>query len=203
MNRFANDYIDGFLPPHNDTIYMASRKYRFHYCVKKWMQYLQFGDYSLIKESETLQLSIQDYNITNVGFGVSQVLPILVSGLIKCDSELLILEQPEIHLHPSAQMCMADFLLSMAINNKGVIVETHSDHIINRVVRRMMEDKRICDIVRIYFVDQDANGVSNVENIDVDPVRGVLTNNKNFFTQFASETEKIIQIAFNNKQKGV
>ena len=201
MRKYENSLIDGFTPPVDDIIKIANKKFDFSFCVQSWMKYLNFGKYTLANTSETIQLNVQDYNISNVGFGISQVLPIIVSGLIKYENELLLLEQPEIHLHPTAQMCMADFLVSMAINGKSVVVETHSDHIINRVVRRMMENDMINRKVKIYFVDQDDNGVSFIENITVDPIRGVLTDNDNFFTQFASETEKIIRTGFINKHK--
>ena len=98
-------------------------------------------------------------------------------------------------------MCMADFLISMALNGRGAIVETHSDHIINRLVRRMMENPMIKKNVKIYFIDQDSNGVSIAEEIIVDSVCGVLNDNENFFTQFASETEKIVNVSFKNKIK--
>lgn len=201
MHKYDKEIIDGFLPPQNDIISKSTKKYKFNMCVQAWMDYLNFGRYTLSSSLETMQLNIQNYNVSNVGFGISQVLPIIVSGLIKQESELLLLEQPEIHLHPTAQMCMADFLISMAYNGKGVIVETHSDHIINRIVRRMMENEEIKNTVKIYFVDQDNNGISSIENIIVDPVKGVLTENVNFFTQFASETEKIIRTGFFNKHK--
>ncbi|MCM1182210.1 MAG: AAA family ATPase [Roseburia sp.] len=202
MHKYHTSLVNGFLPPENDKLKLYNRKFDFSYCVQKWMEYLHFGNYKLENALETIQLNIKDYNISNVGFGISQVLPIIVSGLIKYENELLLLEQPEIHLHPTAQMCMADFLVSMAINGKGVIVETHSDHIINRIVRRMMENDLINKKVKIYFVDQNDDGISTIENIVVDPVRGVLTDNENFFTQFASETEKIVRVGFTNKVKG-
>lgn len=202
MHKYKDASIDGFLPPKDNTISISRNKHNFTTCVQDWMNYLNFGDYSLTNTLETIQLNIQNYNVSNVGFGVSQVLPIIVSGLIKQENELLLLEQPEIHLHPTAQMCMADFLISMAVNNKGVIVETHSDHIINRIVRRMMEDDKIKENVKIYFVEQDDDGISTIEDVVVDSVRGVLTDNENFFTQFASETEKIVRAGFNNKLKG-
>ena len=69
--------------------------------------------------------------------------------------ETLLVEQPEIHLHPKAQMCIADFLLATVLRDKSIIVETHSDHIINRVIRRMMEDSNFYELVKILFVDQD------------------------------------------------
>lgn len=201
MHKYQNGKVSGFLPPFNDEFKVYAQKLKFDICVQEWMNYLNFGKYSLSNTLETIQLNIQNYNISNVGFGISQVLPIIVSGLIKQQNELLLLEQPEIHLHPVAQMCMADFLISMAINGKGVIVETHSDHIINRLVRRMMENHKVKNAVKIYFIDQNENGISNVENIEVDCIRGVLTDSENFFTQFASETEKIIRTGFNNKHR--
>lgn len=201
MHKYENSYVNGFPPPIDDKVIPYESRINFSCCVQQWMDYLHFGNYTLENALETIQLNIRNYNISNVGFGVSQVLPIIVSGLVKLDNELLLLEQPEIHLHPSAQMCMADFLISMAINDKCVIVETHSDHIINRIVRRMMEDPAINRKVKIYFIDQNSSGVSSVEKICVDPIRGVLNENENFFTQFASETEKIINTAFLNKHK--
>ncbi len=201
MYEYSNRNITGFLPPNNDIIQFHSKYDSFSFFINAWMNYLKFGQYSLQKSFETLTLDISNYNISNVGFGISQVLPILVSGLIQNQKETLLLEQPEIHLHPKAQMCMSDFLISMAINNKNTIVETHSDHIINRVVRRMMENEQINRSIKIYFVDQDDNGISTIENIVVDPIRGVLTENENFFTQFASETEKIVRVGFSNKIK--
>lgn len=201
MYKYSKKKITGFLPPENDKLYINTKYNLFSDFINAWMSYLNFGEYSLKKSFETLKLDISNYNISNVGFGISQVLPILVTGLIQNKNETLLLEQPEIHLHPKAQMCMADFLISMAINNKNAIVETHSDHIINRVVRRMMENNSINRNVRIYFVDQNYNGISTIENIIVDPIRGVLSDNENFFTQFASETEKIIRTGFINKHK--
>ena len=75
--------------------------------------------------------------IADVGFGVSQLLPILVIGLRSGRASLLILEQPEIHLHPRLQANLADFLLTLAASGRRIIVETHSDHFINRLRRRI------------------------------------------------------------------
>lgn len=201
MYKYSNLSLYSFLPPVDDRIKKGTRRKKFTEFLNEWMDYLQLGEYSLPQSLETLQLNISDYNVQNVGFGISQVLPILVNGLTKSKNEVLLLEQPEIHLHPSAQMRIADYLLSMALNDREVIVETHSDHVINRVVRRIMEDDAIAKIVKIYFIDQNSDGEASIEEVVVDKVRGVLINNEKFFTQFASETEKIIQAGFLNKCK--
>ena len=169
--------------------------------VQNWMEYLGFKNCAVRKEFDAVQVTVGDYKISNVGFGASQVLPIITEGILLNPNELLCLEQPEIHLHPKAQMAIADFLIAMAVSGRGVIVETHSDHVINRIVRRMMEDPQIAKNTKIYFVDQDNTGTSNIESIKVDPFYGVIYDNKNFFTQFASETERIMFTGYNNSRK--
>lgn len=70
---------------------------------------------------------------TNIGFGVSYVLPIIVSALHKLPGDLLIIENPEAHLHPQAQSEMGRFLARVASSGIQVIIETHSDHILNGI----------------------------------------------------------------------
>ena len=68
---------------------------------------------------------------TNIGFGISYVLPIIVTGLIAKKGSFMIVENPEAHLHPSAQSKIGRFLAMVANAGVKVIVETHSDHVIN------------------------------------------------------------------------
>lgn len=79
-------------------------------------------------------------SIKHVGFGISQVLPIIVQGLLMDKGGTLILEQPEIHLHPKIQTYLFDFLYSLVSQDRRVIVETHSDHLITRLRRRVAEE---------------------------------------------------------------
>lgn len=165
--------------------------------VWNWMDYIGFKNCGIQKDLDSIRVNVDGFNISNVGFGASQVLPIVTEGILMNPNELLCLEQPEIHLHPKAQMAMADFLIATAMSQRGLIVETHSDHIINRLVRRIMEDPDIAKIVRIYFVDQ-VDGISKIEPIEIDSTLGVVNENENFFTQFASETEQIMLTGYKN-----
>ena len=70
---------------------------------------------------------------TNLGFGISYVLPIIATGLVAEEGSFLIVENPEAHLHPSAQSNIGRFLAVIAASGVRVIVETHSDHIINGI----------------------------------------------------------------------
>lgn len=94
--------------------------------------------------------------IKHVGFGVSQILPIVVEGLRMPNNGILILEQPEIHLHPKIQSLLFDFLHSLSLSGKRFIVETHSDHLITRMRRRIAEDLEniLEEKVNLVFVEE-------------------------------------------------
>lgn len=204
MYKYADQNINGFLPPQEKICIRKEKYQRFSYYVNEWMDYLGLGKYALDNAYEMIKINVSDFNISNVGFGVSQVLPILVSGLIEQKSELLLLEQPEIHLHPSAQMGIADFLLSMAAVQRELIIETHSDHIINRVVKRILQDKTgtLNQIVKIFFVD-GTNREEPITQIIVDPQKGITNAPQQFFTQFGSESMLIAKCAMENYREGI
>jgi predicted ATPase len=99
--------------------------------------------------------------IKHVGFGISQVLPIIVEGLRICNEDTLVLEQPEVHLHPKVQSSLTDFFISLIQQGKNVIIETHSDHLITRLRRRIAEDQsnQLDDKVLLTFVEVGSKDV--------------------------------------------
>ena len=204
MCKYAGKKIWGFLPPEDKIMAGDEVRKSFEMLVNNWMKYLGLGEYSLNQTSEMVKLNVSDYNVSNVGFGVSQVLPILVSGLIVRKDELLMLEQPEIHLHPAAQMGIADFLLSMAATERELIIETHSDHIINRVVKRIMQDKtgQLNKIVKIYYINSNERE-NPITEINIDPQKGITNAPIQFFTQFGSESMMIAKCAMENFREGI
>ena len=143
--------------------------------------------------------------IADVGFGVSQLLPILVLGLRSSESSLLLLEQPEIHLHPKLQANLADFLLTLAEQGRRVVVETHSDHFINRLRRRIAEDPsdELRNKVNIWFIQPPVEGAgATIESLKVDSF-GVIENwPPGFLPEAADETEAIL-LAGLSKRKSV
>jgi len=97
------------------------------------------------------------YRPQNVGYGLSHVLPILVGGLAASTGRIFIVENPEAHLHPAAQSEMAHFLASVAKAGAQVILESHSDHILNgirRAVKVGILDSK--DVAIHYFEGRDA-----------------------------------------------
>jgi len=97
-----------------------------------------------------------EISIKHVGFGISQILPIIVQGLLMNKGGTLILEQPEIHLHPKIQSWLFDFIHSLIIQDKNVIIETHSDHFITRMRRRVAEDENsiLNNKIKLTFIEQ-------------------------------------------------
>lgn len=133
-------------------------------------------------------------SLADVGFGVSQIFPIVLEGLRMNKGNTLILEQPEIHLHPKLQMQMADFFVSMALSEKRVLVETHSDHVVNRLVRRIVEDEEhdLESLIGIYFIKPSEDGAI-YEEVKIDSEKGIVNWPEGFFDQTATEQEKIIK----------
>ena len=107
---------------------------------------------------------------TDVGFGVSQVLPILVE-LSARQNALICVEQPEIHLHPAMQAEMADLIIE-SVDPAGranqVIAETHSEHLILRIQRRIREGLLDPGLLSVLYVDQDDQGEASVIPIRID-----------------------------------
>lgn len=97
------------------------------------------------------------HDLTHVGVGVSQVLPILVQSLLSEPGSTLIFEQPELHLHPRVQTRLADFFVSMTMIGKQCIIETHSEYMINRLryMSAVIEGEKISNDVILYFVEKE------------------------------------------------
>ena len=116
-----------------------------------------------------------ELDITDVGFGLSQVLPVITQSFLAHDSSLALIEQPEIHLHPNMQADLADLFISASrvgrdeISGPRLVVETHSEYLLNRLRRRIAEGKISSQDVAIYFVERGRNGdtSSTVRRVEI------------------------------------
>jgi len=113
--------------------------------------------------------------LTDVGFGVSQILPVITLCYYAPEGSTLILEQPEIHLHPSVQAGLADvFIDAVETRNIQIILESHSEYLLRRIQRRIAEKALDSQQTALYFVTTDERR-SFVNELDIDDY-GNITN---------------------------
>jgi hypothetical protein len=129
----------------------------------------------------------QEVLLTDVGFGVSQVLPVITECFYAPPHSTVILEQPEIHLHPAVQAGLADlFIESISMREGGaprdiqLIVESHSEHLVRRLLRRIAEGAVDPQDIAMYFISPGRLG-SRITPLNVDTYGNVLNWPENFF----------------------
>ncbi|MGJ4892828.1 AAA family ATPase [Bradyrhizobium sp. HKCCYLRH3099] len=175
-----------------------------HDAVVDWLRYM--GVASEVQTSDSgkfgheIQVQTpgvsQFHDLTNVGVGVSQVLPIIVMALLAEPPTLLIFEQPELHLHPKVQARLADFFLSVALSGKQCLLETHSEYLVERFRLRIAqaEGDSMTKMVRLYFTERH-EGDTSCRPVEVTKYGAVPEWPTDFFDQSQIESEQIIQAA--------
>lgn len=175
-----------------------------------WLKYLGVAEtaHSLDKGKLGHELKVSlteggpDYDLTHVGVGVSQVLPILVMSLLAEPDTTIIFEQPELHLHPKVQTRLADFFLSIVLTGKQCLIETHSEYLINRLRYRAAAEgdgNRVTNNLKMYFVEK-AGGSSNFREVKVNEYGAILDWPEGFFDQSQFESEAILRAAVAKKK---
>ncbi len=137
------------------------------YQVKQWMREISPNininikpsglnykiDYSFDRgEGQTPTL---DFKAKNIGFGISYVLPIIVASLHAPEGSIIIIENPEAHIHPGAQAKLMELICKSAKNGVQFIIETHSDHIINGLLVATKNDIISPEDSSIYYFDRN------------------------------------------------
>jgi predicted ATPase len=137
-----------------------------------------------------------EHDLTHVGVGVSQVLPIVVMCLISSPETTLILEQPELHLNPKVQTRLADFFLSMSLSNKQCLIETHSEYLINRLRYRIAvaPNKSLSSLLTLYFVEKDRDETT-YRPVVINEYGSIANWPTGFFDQSQREIEDILLAA--------
>jgi predicted ATPase len=135
----------------------------------------------------------------NIGFGISYVLPIVVAGLIADEGSMLIVENPEAHLHPSGQSRIGQFLAKMAGAGVQVVVETHSEHVVNGIRLASLKEWLNYKDVVVNFFSQE-KGEVKVEKIELNELSDLKRWPVGFFDQAQRDVLEIMQLKKSKKQ---
>lgn len=162
-----------------------------------WSSFI-FGNEMKINIDETsgLNLMVGEDTVENVGSGVNQVLPI-ITQLIISKGKMLLLEEVEQNLHPQAQANLADMIITFTKHGRKILVETHSDHLINRLRLRIVEntEEEIDIDISIYFTDIDEKNGTNLIKMDLNENGEFITDKipEGFFDQPQKDTIQILK----------
>jgi predicted ATPase len=146
-------------------------------------------------------------DLPDVGFGVSQVLPVLVQCFYAPAGSIILMEQPEIHLHPSAQSALADVMIDVikskengSDRNIQLIIETHSEHFLRRLQRRIAEDAIKQEKVSAYFANI-AKTPAILEPLEIDIFGNIKNWPENFFGDEMGDITKQAKAAIKKRMK--
>ena len=124
----------------------------------------------------------------HTGFGVTQVLPIVVAVLAAKPDDLLLIENPEVHLHPAGQSRMGEFLAAASKAGLQVLIESHSDHVLNGIRRAVRNEILDPDDTALYYFrprhEAETSGMAQVESPSIDAHGNIDTWPAGFFDQF-------------------
>ena len=124
---------------------------------------IKVGRLTQDKTGETDMVSIAD-----VGFGVSQVLPVLVALIVAESGQLVYIEQPEMYLHPRAQVALARVLAAAAKRGVHVVAETHSSLLLLAIQTLVAEGDLSPELVKLHWFTRDDNGATKIDTADLD-----------------------------------
>lgn len=167
------------------------RKKPFEEIIAYWLKELglisEFKILEIAEDSNLYKVQIKkDVNsapvlITDVGFGLSQFLPVLVLLYYVPEHSIVLLEQPEIHLHPAVQSGLADVIINAVKTRKiQVIVESHSEHLLRRLQRRVAEEEIEHTDISLYF-SQSKSGTSAITPLELNLFGEISNWPKDFF----------------------
>jgi len=144
----------------------------------------------LVPQANAVTLGIRTSDDTDfhrpahVGFGLTQVLPIVVAAISAREQDILLIENPEVHLHPAGQALMGMFLSEVAASGTQVIVETHSDHVLNGIRRAVKASKLHPEQALIHFFRPRGGELDQVVSPALDPAGNIDMWPEGFFDQF-------------------
>ena len=136
-----------------------------------------------------IKIGDKEIPINNVGFGTSQIIPVIANVLNSFKKQILIIDEPEIHLHPNLQSRLAEFFYKMSILNPNIILETHSEYLIEKLIYFKIKYHRT-NYINMFWIDKNLKtNSSEIIEIKYDDYGYIL----NAPQDFLSEKTKIVE----------
>ena len=129
----------------------------------------------------------QDRKPQNVGYGITPTLPILVAILAAKPNDIIIIENPETHIHPHGQAKLIELLALAAENGVQLMIETHSDHIINGLLVAIRKQQITVDNTKIYYFDRNIEQQTRITDIHIHPDSRIRNPPVGFFDQITKD----------------
>lgn len=136
--------------------------------------------------------------LTDVGFGISQLLPVIVGDIELGEESTLFAAQPEIHLHPNAQASYADYLVRQLSGTKNYVVETHSEYMLNRLRLAIVKGQLKEEDIRVYYLSQERDA-SQIHQISFTKSGQILGAPKDFFETYMLDVMDIAMEAVSDE----
>ncbi len=194
IGKWGDKTIDVLLSARVDKLIIqrGEKEVTIEDCISEWLREMNLAHSFLLertgpRDEKNYDIRIQkrEYGtkvaLPDMGYGLTQFLPILILCYYAPEGSTLILEQPGMHLHPKVQSQLADLLIEVVTERKlQILIESHSEHLLNRLQRRIAEEKISVDKTALYFCHNDT-GESNIDRLEMDEFGNITNWPKNFF----------------------
>ncbi|WP_313119304.1 AAA family ATPase [Proteiniclasticum ruminis] len=198
--EYAIEYINRHkLDELEESLIKYKTSYTYSQQINYWLKYIINAE---IKVEDIIGTDVvrAAYSISNniyhrprnVGSGISYLISIISLCLASKKEDIIVIENPEIHLHPLSQSRLTEFLYFIAKNDRQLIIETHSDHIFNGVRAGIAIGEIIPTKISINFVSIDDKSNTSINNIYIGKRGKVLNPHKDLFDQFELDLDKML-----------
>lgn len=186
----------GYFPVYGESSPMSRRRTTLVSALEGWMGFMGIPGKLNVEPigAYGFRIKVDEKALAMIGTGISQVLPVLVLCLLSKPGDLILLEEPELHLNPGIQQKLMEFLLEMSKRDRSFIIETHSEYMVTRLRRIAVEKPDSSRNFKIFFTEIGDSGTEYKE-ISMDENGFISAWPKNFFDHAGNDLKIIMQKA--------
>jgi len=188
---------------HDDVVpqilkHVASEGDTLFFNLRGWLSTVAPGtrfDQHIVKPTDTSYMTFNNFRSANVGFGLSYTMPVIASLLltsVKSTPHIVLIENPEAHLHPRGQTELAELVCRAVLAGVQVVIETHSDHFFDGVRIFCKKHPEFCGKVKVHWCELLTNGNTEIESPEIRPDGKLSKWPKGLFDQFEINSDALI-----------